>query len=55
MRDVNVVPDKDHPQDWRVEDIDSDGDGGCSIAIFSGPYAEARAKRFADQLQTHTD
>jgi len=30
---------------WRVEAIDSDG--GVEVTIFSGPDAEARAKRHA--------
>jgi hypothetical protein len=37
-----------HPEEWRVEDIDCDGDGGCAIALFSGPFAAERADRYAD-------
>ena len=43
------------PEEWRVEEIDSDGDGGIDMAIFSGPRAEERAKEYADRLRTHTD
>ena len=39
------------PHEWRVEEIDSDGDGGIDMAIFSGPHAEQRAKRFAERLR----
>ena len=38
-----------------MEEIDSDGDGGIDMAIFSGPHAEERAKEYADRLRTHTD
>ena len=40
-----------HPHEWRVEEIDSDGDGGIDMAIFSGPHAEQRARRFAERLR----
>ena len=43
------------PDEWRVEEIDSDGDGRPDEAIFIGPHAEQRARRFADRLQTHLD
>jgi hypothetical protein len=35
------------PGDWRVEWIDDDG--GCEVAIFSGPNARERAIRYADR------
>lgn len=31
------------PEEWRVEEIDSDGDGGCDVVIFSGRHADAGA------------
>lgn len=34
------------PGDWRVEKIDSDGDGGIDVTIFSGPNAEERARAY---------
>jgi hypothetical protein len=37
------------PDEWRVEQIDRDG--GCDVVIFTGPHAEARARRFADLLR----
>jgi hypothetical protein len=47
MRGLHVFHDPDaRPPEWRVEEIDSDGDGGCDVAIFTGPHAEQRAKRF---------
>jgi hypothetical protein len=45
--DIYVAPDQNHPEDWRVENLNADGDGGCEVAIFSGPRAEERARRFA--------
>ena len=39
-------------QEWRVEEIDSDGDGGIDLATFSGPHAEQRAKQFAEELRS---
>jgi hypothetical protein len=51
MSEVHLFHDGDaRPQEWRVEEIDSDGDGGIDMAIFSGPHAEQRAKEFAEQL-----
>ena len=46
-----VDPDA-RPEEWRVEEIDSDGDGGCDVVIFSGPHAEQWAKEFAEQLRS---
>ena len=33
--------------EWRVEWFNSDG--GCEVAIFSGPNSRDRALRYADQ------
>jgi hypothetical protein len=41
--------------EWRVEEFNADGEGGCFVAIFSGVRAEQRAKRFADRLRSNTD
>ena len=38
------------PEIWRVEQINSDGDGGIDMADFSGPNAEARARAFARSI-----
>ena len=43
--EVRLFPDRLDPRDWRVEAFDEDG--GCEIAVFSGPNAEGRARRFA--------
>ena len=52
MSDIFVFHDTNtRPQEWRVEEIDSDGDGGIDMAIFSGPHAEQRARRFAERLR----
>lgn len=56
QREVNIVHNAASvPQTWQVEDLNSDGDGGIDVAVFSGPYAESRARRYADRLQSHTD
>lgn len=45
--EINVVPDKQNPNDWRVEAINADCDGGVEVAIFCGREAKGRAMRFA--------
>lgn len=56
MREIKIINDRASGDDeWIVEDIDSEGEGNTSVAIFFGPYAEGRAKRFADRLKTNTD
>lgn len=42
-----VFEDREHAGDWRVERYDDDG--GCEVAIFSGPRARDRGLRFADR------
>lgn len=42
---AELAQDKDDPTVYRVEHIDSDG--GCEVAIFSGPNALERAIAFA--------
>ena len=44
---AKVFEDRQSPGDWRVEWIDDDG--GCEVAIFSGPNARDRAIRHADR------
>jgi hypothetical protein len=42
MRELHIFHDPDaKPQEWRVEEIDSDGDGGCDVVIFTGPHGRA--------------
>ncbi len=43
-----TIEDNRHPGDYRVEAIDSDGDGEVYTAIFVGPDAEFRAREYAD-------
>jgi hypothetical protein len=38
-------------EEWRVEDVDCDGDGGIAMAPFSGPFAEEGARGYAEQLR----
>jgi hypothetical protein len=42
FRDRTGIPDT-----WRVERVDEEG--ACEVAIFSGPDAHDRARRFADR------
>lgn len=45
--EYEVVEDRKYTGDWRVEAINSDGDGEVFVAIFSGPDAEGRAAEYA--------
>jgi hypothetical protein len=55
MADIFIAPDKQNPADWRVEDVNADGDGSCAITIFSGFEAGVRARAYADWLRSWTD
>ena len=44
---AKVFEDRMTPAIWRVEWFDDDG--GCEVAIFSGPNARERAIRYADR------
>ena len=41
-----VIPCRLHAGEWRVEGCNPAGDGECLVAIFTGPGAEARARRY---------
>ncbi len=41
-----VIPDKEIIDVWRVEAHDEESEGECYVTIFSGPYAEIRAKEY---------
>jgi hypothetical protein len=45
LMEYEVFEDKRQPHDWRVEAFDDDG--GCYVAIFSGPDAKRRAQEYA--------
>lgn len=45
--DWEVIEDRQHPGDWRVEAINHDGDGETYVTIFSGPSAQTRAEEYA--------
>lgn len=45
--DWEIIEDRQHPGDWRVEAIDRNGDGVIYVAIFSGPHARERAEEYA--------
>jgi hypothetical protein len=47
-RRVEII---DISEEWRVEEYDADGDAGVAVAIFTGPHAEPRARRYAEQLR----
>lgn len=52
MKKINTIVDiynaSDEPDDWVVQALDPDDDGGISTTIFSGSYAESRAKEYAE-------
>ena len=41
---LKVFEDRKYPGDWRVEY--EDDDGGCYVAVFTGPGAEQRARDY---------
>lgn len=43
---VELLRDKLHADDWRVETIHYDRDSEVSVVIFSGPYAEREATAY---------
>lgn len=44
---AEVVKNETAPPSWTVEALDSDGDGGVDVTVFSGPDAESRAREYA--------
>ena len=48
-----TIEDKMHPDDYRVEAIDSEGDGEVYTAIFVGPDAKQRAEEYAQWKNAH--
>jgi hypothetical protein len=45
--EVSLVLNATAPLSWTVEAVNSDGDGGIDVTIFSGPTAEQRAREYA--------
>ena len=45
--EVSLVANDTVPLTWSVEAVNSDGDGGIDVTIFSGPAAEQRAREYA--------
>ena len=45
--EAEIIERRDAPNTWGVEAIDRAGDGDIYMAIFSGPYAQARAVEYA--------
>jgi hypothetical protein len=43
---TTIFSDKEFPNDWHVETIDSDS-GDIFVALFSGPDSEERAREYA--------
>jgi hypothetical protein len=48
-----VIQDRLQPSDYRVEAINSEGDGEVYTAIFVGPDAKARAEEYAAWKNSH--
>jgi hypothetical protein len=40
--------------DWRVEAVDTESEGECYVAIFTGPRAEERAREYAAWKNAHS-
>jgi hypothetical protein len=49
--DWEVVEDRQHPGQWRVEATNHEGDGEVYVTIFSGPAAQKRAQEYAEWQQ----
>jgi len=47
MIEVYLVLNAGVPPTWSVEALNTDGDGGAEIAIFSGLCSEQRAREYA--------
>lgn len=45
--EVSLIANETVPLTWSVEAVNSDGDGGIDVTIFSGPAAEQRAREYA--------
>lgn len=49
---IELLEDKVHPDDWRVEQIHQDGT--VDVAIFSGANAEVRATEYHRYMSRET-
>lgn len=36
-----------NPEQWNVEALNTDEDGGIDLTMFSGPFSEKRAREYA--------
>ena len=45
--EAEVVANHSMPPSWSVEALDTDGDGGIDVTVFSGPRAHERAIEYA--------
>jgi hypothetical protein len=45
--EAEIVQRSSAPISWSVESLDTDGDGGVDVTIFSGPCAHDRAIEYA--------
>lgn len=43
---TTLVMNSGAPIAWTVEAVNSDGDGGIDVTVFSGPLAEQRARDY---------
>jgi hypothetical protein len=44
---AEIVRNDTSPPSWTVEAVNTDGEGGVDVTIFSGPDAEKRAAEYA--------
>jgi hypothetical protein len=45
--EVTLIANATAPLTWSIEAVNSDGDGGIDLTIFSGPTAEQRAREYS--------
>lgn len=45
--EVTLVMNDTMPPSWVIEAVNSDQDGGIDTTLFSGPFAEPRAREYA--------
>ena len=49
--EYDITPSPHDSDVWMVEGIDYDRDGQVYVAIFSGPYAEERAREYVSLME----
>lgn len=50
--EFELIRDRHHPEDWRVEGTDHDSEGEAFVVIFSGFVAEEAEKEYFEFKKT---